>query len=286
MIRPRRPSGGRRSRLNTRYLSAKYHFNRRDVRRRSRGCVGSSSEDRLAGNVGVVIAFGAGLASFLSPCVLPLIPSYITFITGMTLDDVQRARRLALIHALLFVLGFSLIFLALGASATLLGRLLVTYRVWISRVGGVLVLAFGLYLLGVFNLGAFARERRVHITDKPLGYLGTVVVGIAFGAGWTPCIGPILGSILTYAATQAEVSRGVGLLGAYSLGLAVPFVLAAVAIERFVAVFQRMRSGMVWVSRISGALLVVVAVLMLTDYLTVITGVLQAWTPAALKSRL
>jgi cytochrome c-type biogenesis protein len=218
--------------------------------------------------------------------VLPLIPSYVTFITGMTLDDVARARRTALIHSLLFVLGFSLIFLALGASATLLGRLLVTYRVWISRVGGVLVLIFGLYLLGVFNLGVFARERRVHITDKPLGYLGTVVVGIAFGAGWTPCIGPILGSILTYAATQADVSRGVGLLAAYSLGLAIPFVLAAVAIERFVAVFQRMRSGMVWVSRISGALLVVVAILMLTDYLTVITGVLQAWTPAALKSRL
>jgi cytochrome c-type biogenesis protein len=237
-------------------------------------------------DVAVPIAFGAGLASFLSPCVLPLIPSYVTFITGMTLEDVARARRTALVHALLFVLGFSLIFLALGASATLLGRLLVTYRVWISRVGGLLVLAFGLYLLGVFNLGAFARERRVHITDKPLGYLGTVVVGIAFGAGWTPCIGPILGSILTYAATQADVSRGVGLLAAYSLGLAVPFVLAAVLIERFVAVFQRMRSGMIWVSRISGALLVIVAVLMLTDYLTVITGFLQAWTPAALKSRL
>ena len=226
------------------------------------------------------------MASFLSPCVLPLIPSYLTFITGMTLDDLPRARRTALVHALLFVLGFSIIFLALGATATLIGRLLVTYRVWISRAGGVLVLAFGLYLLGVFNLGAFARERRVHITDKPLGYLGTVVVGIAFGAGWTPCIGPILGTILTYAATQADVSRGVGLLAAYSLGLALPFVLAAVAIERFLSVFQRMRAGMVWVSRISGALLVVVAVLMLTDYLTVITGILQGWTPAALKNRL
>ena len=133
------------------------------------------------------------MASFLSPCVLPLIPSYVTFITGMTLDDLPRARRTAFVHALLFVLGFSLVFLALGASATLIGRLLFTYRVWISRVGGLLVLAFGLYLLGVFNLGAFARERRMHITDKPLGYLGTVVVGVAFGAGWTPCIGPILG---------------------------------------------------------------------------------------------
>src|SRR3954469_24929982 len=270
ITRPRRPSSGLRSRRKTRYFTAKYQ-------RRNR---------LLTDVVAPIAAFGAGLASFLSPCVLPLIPSYVTFITGMTLEDVPRARRTALVHALLFVLGFSLVFLALGASATLIGRLLVTYRVWISRVGGVLVLAFGLYLLGVFKVGAFSRERRIHITDKPLGYLGTVVVGIAFGAGWTPCIGPILGSILTYAATQAEVSRGVGLLAAYSLGLAIPFVLAAVLIERFVAVFQRMRSGMIWVSRISGALLVVVAVLMLTDYLTVITGVLQAWTPAALKSRL
>jgi cytochrome c-type biogenesis protein len=218
--------------------------------------------------------------------VLPLIPSYVTFITGMTLDDLPRARRTALVHALLFVLGFSLIFLALGASATLIGRLLVTYRVWISRVGGLLVLAFGLYLLGVFNLGAFARERRVQITDKPLGYLGTVVVGVAFGAGWTPCIGPILGSILTYAATQASVSRGVALLAAYSLGLAVPFVLAAVAIERFIGMFQRVRSGMVWVARASGAVLVVVAALMITDYLSVLTNVLQAWTPAALRNLL
>jgi cytochrome c-type biogenesis protein len=226
------------------------------------------------------------VASFLSPCVLPLIPSYVTFITGMTLDDLPRARRTAFVHALLFVLGFSLVFLALGASATLIGRLLFTYRVWISRVGGVLVLAFGLYLLGVFNLRAFARERRMHITDKPLGYLGTVVVGLAFGAGWTPCIGPILGAILTYAASQAEVSRGVMLLGAYSLGLALPFVLAAVAIERFIGLFQRMRAGMVWMSRISGAMLVVVAVLMITGYMTLITGVLQGWTPAALRNLL
>jgi cytochrome c-type biogenesis protein len=240
----------------------------------------------LAGNVGVAIAFGAGLASFLSPCVLPLIPSYITFITGMSLDDVQRARRIAFIHALLFVLGFSLIFLALGASATLLGRLLITYRVWISRVGGLLVLVFGLYLLGVFNLGVFARERRFHVTDKPLGYLGTVVVGIAFGAGWTPCIGPILGSILTYAATQQDVTRGVVLLGAYSLGLAVPFVLAAVAVEWFLTAFQAIRRHMIWVTRVSGAVLVLVAVLMITDYLTVLTGVLQGWTPAALRNLL
>ncbi|MGH7616155.1 MAG: cytochrome c biogenesis CcdA family protein [Gemmatimonadaceae bacterium] len=217
---------------------------------------------------------------------LPLIPSYITFITGMTLDDVQRARRVALVHAVLFVIGFSLIFLALGASATLLGRLLVTYRVWISRVGGLLVLAFGLYLLGVFNLGALSRERRFHVTDKPLGYLGTLVVGIAFGAGWTPCIGPILGSILTYAATQEKLSQGVILLGAYSLGLAIPFLVAAVAIERFLGAFGAIKRHMGWITRVSGAALVVVAVLMMTDYMRVITNALQVWTPAALKNLL
>jgi cytochrome c-type biogenesis protein len=218
--------------------------------------------------------------------VLPLIPSYITFITGMTLDDVQRARRVALVHAVLFVVGFSLIFLALGASATLLGRLLGTYRVWISRVGGLLVIAFGLYLLGVFNLDAFARERRIHVTDKPLGYLGTLVVGIAFGAGWSPCIGPILGTIMTYAATQERLSRGVILLGAYSLGLAIPFLIAAVAIEWFLGAFGAIKRHMSWISRISGAALVVVGVLMMTDYLHVITNVLQAWTPTSLRNLL
>jgi cytochrome c-type biogenesis protein len=218
--------------------------------------------------------------------VLPLIPSYITFITGMTLDDVQRARRVALVHAVLFVVGFSLIFLALGASATLLGRLLVTYRVWISRVGGLLVLLFGLYLLGVFNIRAFSRERRFHVTDKPLGYLGTLVVGIAFGAGWSPCIGPILGSILTYAATQEKLSRGVILLGAYSLGLAIPFLTAAVAIEWFMRAFGAIKRQMLWINRASGLVLVVIAVLMMTDYLRVITNVLQSWTPAALRNLL
>jgi cytochrome c-type biogenesis protein len=204
----------------------------------------------------------------------------------MTLDDVQRSRRVALVHALLFVLGFSLIFLALGASATLLGRLLVTYRVWISRIGGLLVLAFGLYLLGLFNLGAFSRERRVHITDKPLGYLGTLVVGVAFGAGWTPCIGPILGSILTYAASQGDLSRGVLLLAAYSLGLAIPFILAAVAMERFLSAFHVLKRRMVWVNRVSGAVLVVVAMLMITNTMVAITNSLQGWTPAVLRNLL
>ena len=237
-------------------------------------------------SLGLVISFTAGLLSFLSPCVLPLIPSYVTFVTGLSLEDVQRNRRTALVHALLFVFGFSLIFLALGATATAVGRLLVMHRVWISRVGGALVIVFGLYLLGVFNIALLARERRVQIADKPLGYLGTVFVGIAFGAGWSPCIGPILGGILTYTATQADLSRGLLLLASYSLGLALPFIAAAVAVDRFLAFFQRMRPRMIWIDRAAGALLIGVGVLMITNYLTILTGYLQGLTPAALRNRL
>jgi len=237
-------------------------------------------------SLGLVAAFVGGLLSFLSPCVLPLIPSYITFITGVSLDDAQRARRAAFVHALLFVLGFSLIFVALGAGATALGRLLIVYRGAITKLGGVLVIAFGLYLLGLFHVTAFDRERRVHVADKPAGYLGTVLVGIAFGAGWTPCIGPILGAILTYNLGTPDIGRGTALLGAYSLGLAVPFVLAAVAIPQFLAVFRRVRTKLGLLSRLSGALLVLVGVLMLTDYFTSITAFLQTWTPEFIRSRI
>lgn len=237
-------------------------------------------------SLGVVISFTAGLLSFLSPCVLPLVPSYVTFVTGLSLEDVQRSRKTALVHALLFVAGFSIIFLALGATATAVGRLLLVHRRWISRIGGVLVVLLGLYLLGAFNMRFLARERRIHISDKPLGYLGTVLVGIAFGAGWSPCIGPILGGILTYTATQSELQRGLVLLGAYSLGLAIPFVIAAVAVERFLTAFQRFRSKLVWVDRIAGVLLVIVGVLMMTNYMTVLTAYLQGFTPGVLRSRL
>ena len=237
-------------------------------------------------SLGLTIAFGAGLLSFLSPCVLPLIPSYVTFITGLSLEDVQKSRRAALIHSLLFVLGFTLIFLALGATATALGQLLSYQRVWITRVGGVLIIVFGLYMLGVFNVALFSQERRVHIANKPVGYLGTLLVGIAFGAGWTPCIGPILGSILTYAASSADVSRGMWLLLAYSLGLAVPFLLSAVAVERFLDFFSRMKRQMGWITRTSGVLMIAIGILMVTNYFTVLAGVLNQYTPEFLKSRL
>ena len=235
---------------------------------------------------GLAIAFTAGLLSFLSPCVLPLVPSYVTFITGLSLEDVQRTRRTALLHAVLFIAGFTLIFLARGAGATLVGRVLHAYRDWIARIGGVLVIVFGLYLLGVFNIGAFARERRVHLADKPVGYLGTVLVGIAFGAGWTPCIGPILGSILTYTASEADLGRGLQLLGAYSFGLAVPFLLAAVLVQHFLAFFGRIKRQLAWISRIAGAIMIVVGLLMVTDYFTILASYLQALTPEFLRSRI
>ena len=237
-------------------------------------------------SVGIAISFTAGLLSFLSPCVLPLIPSYVTFVTGLRLEDVQRSRRIALIHSLLFVTGFTLVFLALGATATTLGRMLGFHRVWIGRVGGILVIALGLYLLGVFNLALFARERRFHFADKPLGYFGTVLVGMAFAAGWTPCIGPILGAVLTYTASSADLNRGLVLLLAYSLGLAVPFVLAALMIDRFMNLFQRYRRALVWFSRAAGVLLICVGILMLTDMMSVLSQWLQPFTPEFLRSRL
>jgi len=237
-------------------------------------------------SLGIAIAFTAGLLSFLSPCVLPLIPSYVTFITGLSLEDVQKSRRAALVHSLLFVLGFTLIFLALGATATALGQLLNYQRMWISRIGGVLIIVFGLYMLGVFNIALFSRERRIHSADKPVGYLGTLLVGIAFGAGWTPCIGPILGSILTYAASSADMSRGLWLLLAYSLGLAVPFLLAAVAVERFLDFFSRMKRQMNWITRTSGVLMIAVGILMVTNYFTIMAAFLQQYTPESLRSRL
>lgn len=242
--------------------------------------------EESSASVGILIAFTAGLLSFLSPCVLPLIPSYVTFITGLSLEDVQKARRTTLVHSLLFILGFTLIFLALGATATVLGRVLLTQREWISRIGGAIIIVFGLYMLGAFNVGLLSTERRVHLADKPMGYLGTVLVGIAFGAGWTPCIGPILGSILIYTSSSADLSRGLLLLLCYSLGLAVPFLASALLVERFFGFFSAMRSRLVWVSRIAGVLMIAVGILLVTDYFTILASGLQAMTPEFIRNRI
>lgn len=236
--------------------------------------------------LGFVVAFIAGLLSFLSPCVLPLVPSYVGFITGMTLPEVTGRRRAVLTHALLFVAGFSLVFVLLGASATALGRALNYYQVWLQRVGGVLIILFGLLCLGVFKLGSLTQERRMHLERKPIGYLGSALVGMAFAAGWTPCIGPVLGGILGLAATSNDVARGMQLLAVYSAGLALPFLIAAVALESFLDWFQRFRRFLPWVMRVSGVMLIVVGVLMVTGEFTRLAGWLQGLTPDFLREQL
>jgi cytochrome c-type biogenesis protein len=233
-----------------------------------------------------MVAFVAGLLSFLSPCVLPLVPSYVGFITGMTLPEVSGRRRAALLHALLFVAGFSLVFVLLGASATALGRALNYYQVWLQRVGGVLIIIFGFLCLGVFHVGVLNQERRVQLDRKPVGYLGSALVGVAFGAGWTPCIGPVLGAILGLAATTSDVTRGMQLLAVYSAGLALPFLIAAVAVESFLDWFQRFRRYLPWVMRLSGVILIVVGVLLVTGEFTRLAGWLQGLTPEFLRERL
>ncbi|HEV8124634.1 MAG TPA: cytochrome c biogenesis CcdA family protein [Gemmatimonadales bacterium] len=237
-------------------------------------------------SVGLVVAFSAGVLSFLSPCVLPLVPSYIGFLTGMTANEVTSRRHLAVLHALMFVAGFSLIFIVLGASATALGKALNYYRDWIQRVGGVLIILFGLVCLDVIKFGFLKQEKRFHLEDKPVGFLGSGLVGMAFGAGWTPCIGPILGSVLGLAATEQDLSRGILLLACYSAGLALPFILAAVALDRFFGWFQKFRRYLPWVLRVSGILLIIVGILMVTGSFTKLAGWLQQLTPDFLKEQL
>jgi len=238
-------------------------------------------------SVALPIAFIAGVLSFLSPCVLPLVPSYVSFITGMSLDELGDRRWTAFTHALFFISGFTLIFLALGATATALGRFLQYNQVWLERVGGALIILFGLYMLGVFRVGVLAQERRIHLQNKPVGYLGSLLVGVAFGAGWTPCIGPILGSILAYTGTQTtNLAQGVSLLLAYSLGLAVPFLLAALAVERFIEWFKKFRRYIPLTTKVAGGILVVVGLLLVTGYFSILASWLQGLTPDFLRSRI
>ena len=242
-------------------------------------------------SVPLFVAFTAGLLSFLSPCVLPLVPSYATFITGMSLDEMReseaaRTRRAVFLHGLLFVLGFTIVFMLLGASATFLGAFLHQASRWVERVGGALLVLFGLYLLGVLRIPGADREWRMHLANKPMGYLGTVLVGVTFGAGWTPCIGPVLGGILTLAATRATLGQGMGLLAVYSAGLAIPFLISTVLIERFLNGFHHLRRWLPWINRISGILLLILGVLMLTGSFSSLSGVMARWTPEWLLNRL
>ena len=245
----------------------------------------------MSGGVGVLVAFSAGLFSFLSPCVLPLFPSYVSFITGMSVSDLTTdlsgaARRRVLLHALAFVGGFSLVFVALGASFSAAGQFLLDYRNLIRQVGGALIVLFGLYIAGVFKLAAMGRTMQFQLREKPAGYVGSLVVGITFAIGWTPCVGPILGAILSLAGTSETVSRGIGLLIAYSAGLGVPFLVSAVALGAFLKFFKRYRPLIPLMERAAGVLLVIVGVLVFTNYYVVLNSWAISLTPEWLLRRL
>ena len=229
--------------------------------------------------ISLALAFFAGVVSFLSPCVLPVVPSYVTFISGFTLEELQQgnvkgARRSAAIHALAFGVGFGIVFMTLGLAATAFGRTLNQWLPLVSRVGGVIVLIFGLYLLRVLRVPGLAREWRLHVSSKPAGLLGSFLVGIAFGAGWTPCIGPILGTILLYAGLQGTVLQGMGLLAVYGAGLGLPFILAAVGFNWFLAGMERIRRWAGPLEKVAGVLLLVIGILMLTGQFATLSATL------------
>ena len=225
------------------------------------------------------LAFLAGLVSFLSPCVLPVVPSYVVFVSGVTLEELREgtaagARRAAVLHSVLFVLGFTAVFMTLGWAATSAGMAFAQAMPWLNRLGGVLLIFFGLYLAGVLRIPALTREMRVHLSDKPTGPAGSFLVGVAFGAGWTPCIGPVLASILLYAGMEATRTQGALLLATYALGLGIPFVLASVAFNGFLAGTRKMRDWMVPLGRIAGAALVLVGLMMVTGSFATLTAFL------------
>lgn len=239
-------------------------------------------------SVGFLVAFSAGVLSFLSPCVLPLVPSYLSFVTGVSLEDMQDGvdRKATLTHSLLFVSGFSIIFIVLGASASFLGVFLRHYEVWIARIGGLAIMVLGLHLTGILRITALLKERRLHLADKPSGYLGSLGVGAAFGAGWTPCIGPVLGAILTLAGTQESVWSGVSLLTVYSMGLAIPFLLSAWALDSFLDTFSRFKRFLPVVEKASGVLLIILGVLLLTGSFTILSTYLIRFTPEWILMRI
>uniref|UniRef100_A0A831UGF3 Cytochrome c biogenesis protein CcdA n=1 Tax=Geobacter metallireducens TaxID=28232 RepID=A0A831UGF3_GEOME len=234
-------------------------------------------------NVTFFGAFIAGLLSFLSPCVLPLIPSFITYITGLSFADLQaehpshKVRQQTIVHTLLFIAGFTTVFVLLGASATFIGGFLQEHMNTIRKVGGVLIIIFGIHVTGLVPIHLLLGEKRVTVHRKPAGYLGSFVVGLAFAAGWTPCIGPILASILMVAATEETVSHGILLLFIYSMGLAIPFFLSSLAMHQFLVVFNRFKKHIRIFEIITGVFLVIVGVMIFSNYLSILSQFSMKW---------
>ena len=237
----------------------------------------------MSNSIGFVAAFAAGLVSFLSPCVLPLIPGYLSFMTGLTaseLSDEDRSTAKVMVPALLFVLGFSLVFVALGASASVLGQFLADYRGIIDRIAGIAVVVFGIYMLGVIRIPGLYGEARADMgKSRSFGRAAALVMGMAFAAGWTPCVGPILGSILALAASTGSIGAGALLLFVYSLGLGVPFLAVAFLFGRLTPLLRWFNTRSLIVSRLAGVVLIGIGVLIFSGRLTVLATWLAGFVP-------
>jgi cytochrome c-type biogenesis protein len=232
--------------------------------------------------VSLFAAFSAGLLSFISPCVLPLVPSYVSYITGLSLEQLtdvaerQRFRKAILLNSLLFILGFSTVFIAFGASASFVGQVLFEYQDIIRKFGAVLIIIFGLYMLGVLKMDFLMREYHlVQFNSRPVGYAGSFLIGTAFAAAWTPCVGPILGAILAYASTTESMKDGIFLLASYSVGLGLPLFITAFSVESFLNYFKKAQVYIRGVSVVGGAFLIMAGVMIYGDSLTRLTSFLE-----------
>lgn len=239
-------------------------------------------------SVSFAAAFVAGFLSFVSPCVLPLIPGYLSFVSGLSLEEMRgtastavtgAARRQVVLSSLAFIVGFSLVFISLGASASAIGTFVGRRLPVLGKVAGAVIVLFGLHTMGVFRIRWLDSEKRVRARRRPAGLVGAMLVGIAFAFGWTPCIGPILGGILVIAGAQDTVGQGVALLAVYSAGLGLPFLLTSLAVNRFFAASARIRRYYHGIEVASGALLVGIGALIFTDQFSIIARYLQTFLP-------
>ncbi len=233
-------------------------------------------------DVSFLLAFAAGFLSFVSPCVFPLIPSYVSYITGISFEDLveggeeKNLTKVCLLNSIAFILGFTLVFVSLGASSSFVGSFLRDYKDIIMKMGGLLIIFFGLFIMGVIKFDFINKDKKLHLQEKPAGYLGSVLVGIVFAAGWTPCIGPILGSILSVAASEGSVVFGVQLLFVYSIGLGIPFLVTSLALNSFIHHMPKVTRNMRLITIISGAVLILIGLLLLTDRFTDLANWFQA----------
>ena len=224
------------------------------------------------------IALSAGLISFLSPCVLPLIPGYVSYISGSSLNELMESKETNIFPIILFSLGFSIVFISFGATATYLGSLVLDYSYELRIIAGSLIIIFSLQIMGLLNIKFLNYEKRIHSNIKPSNF-GSILIGMAFGFGWTPCIGPILGSILALAATEESINKGILLLLCYSLGLAIPFVLSGYLIQRFMIFSKNLKNKMNLISKIGGGLLLITGILMITNQLQALGFYLLRYVP-------